>query len=150
MRISACLCVLALIATPALADAPDWTPGQQAVIDVIAGGPVGIETDFTSWEDKYHPDWTVWFVGKDSVREKLPHMQAVRDYMSGGARVIGYEAEFADVALLGNTAVARFNAVETIIEADGSERIVHYSGTDVLVKENDQWLIRTATVAFTD
>ena len=77
-------------------------------------------------------------------------MQAVRDYIDGGARVVGYEAEFADVTILDDTAVARFNAVETIIEADRSERIVHYSGTDVLVKEDGQWFIRTATVAFTD
>ena len=150
MRLSACLTALVFITLPASAETVSWSDEQQAVIDVIADGPIGIETDFSAWEDKYHPDWTVWFVGNDSVREKPPHMQAVRDYIDGGARVVGYEAEFADVTILDDTAVARFNAVETIIEADGSERIVHYSGTDVLVKEDDQWLIRTATVAFTD
>ncbi|WP_273184511.1 DUF4440 domain-containing protein [Hyphomonas adhaerens] len=75
-------------------------------------------------------------------------MQLVRDYIEGGARVVSYEAAFADITVLGDTALARFNATESLLEADGSPRTVRYAGTDYLVRVDGTWKVRATTVAF--
>lgn len=138
-----------LVTTPlANAEGKDWTPDQQAIIDLLKDGPVGIETNFDAWEDEFHEDWTVWFVGQDKARTKAPHMEAVRDYvLVRGARVVSYEAYFSDIVVNGDTALARFNAVETLTQPDGSPRVVKYASTDYLVRDGNHWKIRTTTIA---
>tara|TARA_B100000614_G_scaffold97869_2_gene88263 strand:- start:4138 stop:4368 length:231 start_codon:yes stop_codon:yes gene_type:complete len=44
--------------------------------------------------------------------------------------------------------VARFNATESLLEADGSPRTVRYAGTDYLVRVDGTWKVRATTVAF--
>ena len=120
----------------------------KSIVNLLKDGPVGIETDFDAWEDEFHEDWTVWFVGQDKARAKAPHMEAVRDYvLVRGAKVVSYEAYFSDIVVNGDTALVRFNAVETLTQPDGSPRVVKYASTDYLVRENDQWKIRTTTIA---
>jgi ketosteroid isomerase-like protein len=133
---------------PAFASEQDWSADQQAIADLLSNGPVGIETDFEAWASEYHEDWTVWFAGQAEARAKVPHMKLVRDYIEGGARVVSYEAEFADITVLGDTALARFNATESLMEADGSPRTVRYAGTDYLVRVDGVWKVRATTVAF--
>lgn len=134
-------------AVPAAADEA-WSADQQAVIDVLKDGPLGIDQDFESWESKFHPDWTVWFANQPEDRAKAPHMQTVRDYIGGGAVVTGYVFEPVDVLVGADYAHVRFNATETIREADGSIRVVKYGGTDLLVQEDGEWRIRATTVSF--
>ena len=135
-------------ALPSLATASDWSMEQQEIVDLLSNGPLGIETDFAAWEDEFHPDWTVWFTGQAEVRAKTPHMQAVRAYIEGGAKVVSFEAEFADVTIIGDTALARFNATESLQNADGSARIVRFSSTDYLVRVDGDWKVKATTVAF--
>jgi ketosteroid isomerase-like protein len=144
----AALFVLGAASLPALASEQDWSADQQAIANLLSNGPMGIETDFEAWASEYHDDWTVWFAGQAEPRAKDPHMQLVRDYIDGGARVVSYEAEFADIAVLGDTALARFNATESLMEADGSPRTVRYAGTDYLVRVDGAWKVRATTVAF--
>lgn len=127
-----------------------WTPAQQEIIALLGDGAMGIESGFEAWEAEFHDDWTVWFAGQPAVRAKAPHMAQVRDYIGGGARVVDYRADFADIAILGDTALARYNAVETLREADGTTRVVRYAGTAFLVRVDGDWKIRATTVAFTD
>ena len=127
---------------------PALTPDQQSVIDLLQDGPMGIETDFEAWESEFHDDWTVWFAGQPAARAKVPHMASVRDYIGRGAKVVSYKAEFADVVIHGDTALARFNAVETLTNPDGSPRVVHYASTDLLVRDAKTWKILATTVAF--
>jgi ketosteroid isomerase-like protein len=145
---TAAIFTLCAASLPAFASEQDWSADQQAIVDLISNGPVGIETDFEAWGSEYHDDWTVWFAGQAEPRAKIPHMQLVRDYIDGGARVVSYEAEFADIAVLGDTALARFNATEALMEADGTPRTVRYAGTDYLVRVDGAWKVRATTVAF--
>lgn len=145
---SAALFALCAMSLPALASEQDWSADQQAIADLLSNGPMGIETDFEAWASEYHDDWTVWFADQAEPRAKGPHMQMVRDYIDGGARVVSYEAEFADIAVLGDTALARFNATESLIEADGTPRTVRYASTDYLVRVDGAWKVRATTVAF--
>lgn len=135
-------------AHPAWADDVDWAADQQAIIDLLSDGPLGIENDFESWAAEFHPDWTIWFAGRAEVRAKGPHMQAVRDYIDGGARVTGFEAEFIDITVTGDTAVARFNATESLQEADGSARTSRFASMDYLIREDGVWTIRATTLTF--
>ena len=128
-------------------DEPHWTPDQQEIIALLENGPMGIESNFEAWENEFHEDWTVWFVGQPEVRAKPGHMAGVRDYIGRGAKVISYTAQFADIAVRGDTAVARFNALEELQNPDGSPRTVNYASTDYLVKVDGEWKIRTTTVA---
>jgi hypothetical protein len=145
-----------LLAMVALASSPlacaesahTWTPDQQSVIDLLKDGPMGIETDFAAWENEFHHDWTVWFAGSPEAKSKVPHMAGVRDYIGRGAKVVSYKADFADVVIHGDTALARFNATESLINPDGSPRVVHYASTDLLVREARTWKILATTVAF--
>ncbi|MCB2113521.1 MAG: nuclear transport factor 2 family protein [Parvularculaceae bacterium] len=128
-------------------DPPRWTAEQQEIIALLENGPMGIETDFEAWENEFHKDWTVWFVGQPEARAKPGHMASVRDYIGRGAKVLSYDAQFADIAIMGDTALARFNAVEKLLNPDGSPRTVNYASTDFLVKVDGEWKIRTTTVA---
>ncbi len=139
---------VAALALPTTAHAETrWSAAQQEIVDLLGDGPMGIETDFDSWAREFHDDWTVWFPGQGAARGKADHMASVRAYIDGGAQVVSYQADFADIAILGDTALARFNAVETLQEADGSERIVHYGSTDYLIRVDDAWKVRATTVA---
>lgn len=140
----------ACLAAPEAVPAPQWSSDQQAIIALLEHGPMGIETDFEAWERKYHEDWTVWFPGQETVRAKPSHMAAVRDYIGGGAKVISYDAQFADIAIFGDTALARFNALEKLENPDGSPRTVYYGGTDLLLRVGDEWKVRTTTVSLMD
>ncbi|WP_375210514.1 nuclear transport factor 2 family protein [Hyphomonas jannaschiana] len=148
LQIAGLSATLTLATLPALASEQDWSADQQAIADLLSNGPMGIETDFEAWASEYHDDWTVWFAGQAEPRAKAPHMQLVRDYIDGGASVVSYEAEFADITVLGDTALARFNATESLMEADGSPRTVRYAGTDYLVRVEGTWKVRATTVAF--
>ena len=144
------LAALLLFCSPSLAqEKQEWTPEQQAIVDLLKNGPMNIETNFENWEDKYHEEWTVWFAGQPTVRQKPAHMERVRDYIGQGAKVISYTAQFADISVIGNTAFARFNAIEELRNPDGSPRTVYYAGTDYLIKVDGQWKVRATTVAFT-
>jgi hypothetical protein len=140
----------ACAASPQAGPDPRWTPQQQEIIALLENGPMGIETDFEAWENEFHDDWTVWFAGQPDAHAKGPHMARVRDYIGRGARVVSYEAEFADIAIVGLTALARFNAVETLQEPDGTPRIVHYASTDFLIRVDGEWKIRATTISYTD
>jgi hypothetical protein len=145
------LLAMIALASPAFAcaeSARSWTQDQQSVIDLLKDGPMGIETDFEAWESEFHNDWTVWFAGKPEAKSKVPHMAGVRDYIGRGAKVVSYTAEFADVVIHGDTALARFNAIESLINPDGTPRVVHYASTDLLVRAGKSWKILATTVAF--
>lgn len=148
MRIAAGVAVAALMIVGAEAnDENHWTPEQQEIIALLENGPMGIETDFEAWENEFHDDWTVWFVGQPEASAKPGHMKRVRAYIGGGAKVISYTAQFADIVINGDTALARFNAIEKLENADGSPRTVRYASTDYLVRVDGEWKIRTTTVA---
>ncbi len=150
MRILALLAATILFFSPSLAqEQQKWTPEQQAIAELLENGPMNIETNFEDWDDKFHEEWTVWFAGQPSVRKKPEHMEGVRNFIGQGAKVISYTAQFADITVYGNTAFARFNAVEELRNPDGSPRTVYYAGTDYLIKVDGQWKIRATTVAFT-
>lgn len=140
----------ACAASPQAGPEPRWTPQQQEIIALLENGPMGIETDFEAWENEFHEDWTVWFAGQPDARAKGPHMARVRDYIGSGARVVSYEAEFADIAIVGLTALARSNAIETLQEPGGTPRVVHYASTDFLIRSGKEWKIRATTVSFMD
>lgn len=141
------LAALLLLATPAVLAQSDATD-RTAILDILENGPVAIGPGTENWEVNFHPDWTVWFAGGDAVRERGPHMADVRDYVGRGADVVEFELDLVSLQIRGDTAFARYNAVEHIIEGDGGRRDVAYSGTDWLVREDGRWLILSTTVAF--
>ena len=139
------------LATPAHAEMEPqhaWTPAEQEIIAVLENGPMGIETDFDAWADEFHDDWTVWFAGQPAPRAKADHMPMVRDYIESGARVASFTAEFTDIEILGEMALARLNATEELINPDGGTRIVRYASTELLEREEGMWKVRASTVAF--
>ena len=117
-----------------------WTPEQREVIEAASTGPVGIETDFERWESGYHSDWTYWRMGTDQVRPKDVHMDLVRGVIGDGNRVTGFELTPVDVIVRGETALLRYNAVETLVNAAGEEQIIHYSAASVFAMEDGRWL----------
>lgn len=115
------------------------TVEEQAVIDAVSKGPVGIEDDFDAWADGYAADWSYWRLGAPNIRERDAHIQLVREYIDGGARVVGFEMTPVDVIVHGDAALLRLNAVETIIEAEGGTNEVRYSSAAFLIKEGGEW-----------
>ena len=127
---------------------PNWTPAEQEIIAVLENGPMGIETDFDAWANEFHDDWTVWFAGQPAPRAKADHMPMVREYIESGARVASFTAEFTDIEILGEMALARLNATEELVNPDGSTRIVRYASTELLERQEGAWKVRASTVAF--
>lgn len=121
---------------------------RAAILAIMGRGPVGIGADFEAWERNFHPDWTVWFAGNEAARDRAPHMADVRDYVGSGNEVEDYQLEPVRLSLHGDHAIIDYNAVETIRRIDGGLRIVHYSGTDLLVREAGRWLILSTSISF--
>ncbi len=133
----------------AQAEAPrHWTAEEQAVIDAVSKGPVGIENDFDGWADGYAANWSYWRLGAPEIRERGAHMQLVREYIEGGARVVGFEMTPVDVIVHGDAALLRLNAVETIIEAEGGTRKVQYSSAGFLIKEDGEWRLAASNLYY--
>lgn len=136
--------ILAITVSPA-----GWAQGDRAqILSIMERGPVGIGQDFEAWARHFHPDWSVWFAGQDAPRARTGHMQAVRDYVASGAEVVDYEFDLVRLTLRGDTAFIDYNAIERIAQGDGSLRVVHYSGSDVLVREDGRWLIYSSSLSF--
>lgn len=146
-RILSAMIAILLLATPVTAQ-DDGVGDRTAILAIMERGPVGIGSDFEAWERNFHPDWTVWFAGDEAPRPREPHMDAVRDYVARGAEVEDYALDLVRLNMHGDRAVIDYNAVETIREGDGGLRIVRYSGTDLLVKEDGRWLILTSSLSF--
>lgn len=125
-----------------------WTVEEQAVIDTVSKGPVGIEDNFDAWADGYAADWSYWRLGAPDIRERDAHMQLVREYIDGGARVVGFEMTPVDVIVHGDAALLRLNAVETIIEADGETNEVRYSSAVFLIKEDGEWRLAASNLFY--
>lgn len=125
-----------------------WTAEQQAVIDALSGGPIGIEEEaaFEAWASGYHPDWTYWRLGTDSTRPRDEHMALVREYVGAGNHVVAFELEPVDVIVRGDTALVRLNAVETIREADGGTRVARYSSAAMMVREQRNWQLLATNI----
>jgi hypothetical protein len=130
-----------MLAGSASAQSPrEWTEDEQAVIDAASTGPVNIHEDFAGWEAGYHADWSIWRLGNDTVRDRDPHMDLVRDFVGSGAVVESFALEPVDVLVRGDVALLRYNAVETIRNADGEVREVTFSSATVFVREGGEWL----------
>ncbi len=140
----------AMLAAPAAAigdDAP-WTAEQQAVIDAVSNGPLGIESDFDAWADGYHADWSYWRAGADAVRARAEHMGLVRDYIESGARVESFEMTPIDVIIRNEVALLRYAATETLREADGEVRVVRYASADTLVRDAGGWQVLATNIVY--
>jgi len=127
---------------------PSWSDEQQEVIDAASRGPVGIEEDFDGWAAGYHAEWSYWRLGADSTRPRGEHMGLVRDYLGEGNRVVGFEIEALDVIVRGDVAMLRYNAVETIEEADGAKRVVCFSSASMYEKVDGRWLCLATNIFY--
>lgn len=125
-----------------------WTVEEQAVIDAVSKGPVGIEDDFDAWADGYSIDWSYWRLGAPDIRERDAHMQRVREYIDSGARVVGFAMTPVDVIVHGDAALLRLNAVETLIEANGETIEVHYSSAAFLIREDGEWRLAASNLYY--
>jgi len=137
----------AFVAAHSSADAQD-DADREAILAIMRDGPVAIGPGTDTWESNFHPDWTVWFLGQAEARQREPHMANVRAYVDSGADVIAYDFDLVGLDVIGATAIVRYNAVEHIVEGDGGQRDVAYSGADILVREDGRWLILSSSIAF--
>ncbi|MEM9619076.1 MAG: nuclear transport factor 2 family protein [Pseudomonadota bacterium] len=128
--------------------APQWTPEEQAVIDAVSNGPIGIEDDFDAWASGFTDTWSYWRIGAAEIRERDAHMRRVKDYIDGGARVVAYEMTPVDVVVRGTAALLRLNATETIEEAGGETVVVQYSSAAFLIKEGGVWRIEASNLFY--
>ncbi|MEP3073763.1 DUF4440 domain-containing protein [Maricaulis sp.] len=123
-------------------------PDQPAILAMLERGPVGLATDFEAWAGNFHPEWSVWFAGRDAAVERDVHMQRVRDYVATGIDVEAFDFDLVRYQRHGATAIVDFNATEYIRQADGTLRTVRFSETAVLVREDGRWLIRSSSLSF--
>jgi ketosteroid isomerase-like protein len=128
----------------------DWTPEQQAVIDAVKQGPVGIESDFDSWADGYADAWTYWRVGDPAVRPRGEHMALVREYIDAGNRPTAFDLEPVDVIVRGDVALLRLIATEELRSAEGEERVVRYASAAMLVNEDGRWKMLATNILYLD
>ncbi len=145
-------CAAGPIFSTAMADAGgaarQWTSEEQAVIDAVSKGPIGIEDDFDAWAAGFTDSWSYWRVGASEIRERDEHMRLVKDYIDDGARVVAYEMTPVDLIVHGTAALLRLNATETIEEADGETVVVRYSSAAFLIKEDGVWRIEASNLFY--
>ena len=131
-------------------EAAEWTPEQQAVIDAVSKGPIGIETDFDAWADGYADAWTYWRVGDTEVRPRDRHMSLVREYIDAGNRPTAFDLEPVHVVIRGDVAMLRLIATEILRSAEGETRIVRYASATMLTREGDQWKTLATNIVYLD
>jgi len=147
------LLVLSFVArTVSAADAEvaGFTPQQQAVIDAVKNGPVGIESDFDAWADGYAEDWTYWRVGAKDTRARGEHMRLVRDFVEAGNRVTAFHLDPVDVVIRGDVAMLRFIATETFVDVDGETSAVRYASATLLTREEGRWSVFATNIIYLD
>ncbi len=128
----------------------EWTPEEQAVIDALKKGPMGIESDFDAWAGGYADDWTYWRVGEEDVRLRHEHMALVREFIDAGNRPTSFDLEPVDVIVRAEVALVRLIATEGLQEADGGERVVRYASAAMLVREDGQWKMLATNIVYLD
>ena len=128
----------------------DFTPEQQAVIDAVKNGPVGIESDFDAWADGYARDWTYWRLGAKETRPRGTHMALVRDFVEAGNRVTGFELEPVDVVIRGDIAMLRLIATETFVSTAGETSAVRYASASMLTREEGRWKVLATNILYLD
>ena len=134
----------------ARAQQADWTPEQQAVIDAVRTGPVGIEADFDAWANGYADSWTYWRVGDHTTRPRGEHMALVREFIEDGNRPTSFELEPIDVIIRGDVALLRLIATEELRSAGGEERVVRYASAAMLVREDGHWKMLATNIVYLD
>lgn len=140
------LFLLTLLAgfTPAAAQQDD----EQAILAILSEGPLNIGHDTQAWSDNFHPDWNIWFVGSEHPRQREPHMQAVFDYVAGGAVVEAYQLDLVSLEIFGDQALARYHSREEVRDTQNGLRVIDYAAVTLLVKEEGRWLIRASSLTF--
>ncbi|WP_370334951.1 nuclear transport factor 2 family protein [Parvularcula marina] len=142
------LCGLLAVTSVQAAEEPRWTPEQQEIIDVASRGPFALNDDFDAWAEGYHPDWSYWRLGAETIRPRDEHMQAVADYMATGVRIVGFEFTPIDVVVRGDTALLRYNAIESIENPDGTRRDVHFSAAGFYAREEGEWKVLASNLYY--
>lgn len=127
-----------------------WTAEEQAVIDAVKDGPVGIESDFDAWAQGYAEDWSYWRVGDPETRARDEHMALVRDFIDKGNRPTAFALEPVDILIRGDIALLRLIAEETLLSSSGEERVVRYASASVLTREDGDWRILATNIVYLD
>ena len=138
------------LAAEAAAENIRWSAEQQAVIDAVEKGPMGIEADFDAWAEGYADAWTYWRVGDAEVRPRDEHMALVRDYIDAGNRPTDFELDPVDVIIRGDVALLRIIATEKLESAAGEERVVRYATATMLVREDGEWRNLATNIVYLD
>ena len=128
----------------------DWTPEQQAVIDAVKNGPMGIESDFDTWASGYADNWTYWRVGDQDTRPREEHMALVREFIDAGNRPITFKLEPIDVIIWGDVALLRLVATEGLQSPEGEQRDVHYASAAMLKKVGERWQMLATNIVYLD
>lgn len=128
----------------------EWTAKQQEIIDIVSVWPLGIHEDLDAWLAGYHPDWTYWEVGTDSLRTFAQQADRIRNYVQTGARVEEFEIEPIHVDVRADTAFIRYNAVETIRESTESTIEVKFSSASVFLKVDGSWKLYSTNIQYSD
>ena len=126
----------------------DWTPEQQAVIDAVKNGPVGIESDFDKWASGYADDWSYWRIGDRNTRPREQHMVLVREFIDGGNRPTRFELEPIDVIIRGDVALLRLIATEELRNVDGEAQVVRCASAAMLVHEDGGWKMLATNIVY--
>ena len=144
--------VLVGLIIPTGAEAADLkrTAEEQAVIDAVKDGPVGIETDFDAWAQGYAEDWSYWRVGDPEIRARDEHMALVRDFIDKGNRPTAFALEPVDILIRGDIALLRLIAEETLLSPSGEERVVRYASASVLTREDGVWQVLATNIVYLD
>lgn len=150
LTVAVLLLVASTLGPQVHAQETEWSPEQQAVIDALKNGPVGIESDFVTWADGYADDWTYWRVGDRNTRPRDEHMALVREFIDAGNRPTTFEIEPVDVIIRGEIALLRLVATEGLQDADGEERVVHYASAAMLVHEDGRWKMLATNIVYLD
>jgi ketosteroid isomerase-like protein len=137
---------------PAVAEVQDqkWTSEEQAVIDAVKDGPIGIESNFDAWEQGYADDWSYWRVGDPEIRARDEHMALVRDFIDEGNRPTAFALEPVDLLIRGDIALLRLIAEETLLSPSGEEKVVRYASATVLTREDGVWKVLATNIVYLD
>ncbi len=150
--IAVLFCVAAVLGTlsPTRADDRAWTVEEQAIIDAMKTGPVGISANFDRWAAGYSDAWTYWRVGDRATRPKNEHMPLVREFVDAGNRVVSFELEPIDVIVREETALLRLIATETLQNPEGELRMVRYASAAMLAREDGVWKLLATNIVYLD
>lgn len=141
-RILAVVLLVSLATQPSVAQSStSWSPEQQSVWETVdAYSTASKNRDLATYLSYFHPDFAGWHTGDDAPTDRTNRTKGLAQYFEHSTP-LAYALEPLTIQVHGTTAVVHYKIEQTLKWSNGTKSMGTSFWTDVLIKENNRWLL---------